>query len=593
MVDVLHPRPGEAFLDVAGGTGDIAFRILQRLGSGRAGADVTICDINPAMLEVGRDRAVDRGLLKGLTWTTGDAESLPFPDRSFDAYTIAFGLRNVTDIDKALGEAFRVLRPGGRFLCLEFSKVTSAPIGRAYDAYSERALPLLGRVIARDAESYRYLHESIRRFPSQRDLARRMREAGFERVALAQHDARRRRPAYGLADLGMLRALRNSWRLLRVALSFARHDALFPLETLGIAPALIAWARLFAWRRDGRRPGERLAAALQEMGPSFIKLGQALSTRADLLSEEVASRSRPAAGPPAGLLRRGGARAPSRPSSASRSRRCSRASTTCRSPPPRSRRCISPSPPTAAPVAVKVLRPGIEAAFARDLDLFYWMAELVERTQPRFRRLKPVEVGARPSPTWCGSRWTCAWRPRRPQELGENFADDPDYRAPEIDWDRTAQRVMTLEQVDGIPIGDRDAIIAAGHDPDVDHAEERRGVLLPGVPRRLLPCRHARRQRLRRPPGLHRAGRLRHHGPGRRGHARLSRRAAGRLPAARLSRGRRGAVPRRLRAGRPVDRDVRPGLPLDRRADLRQALATRSRSPACWRSCCASPSSSR
>ncbi|MFI5031382.1 MAG: bifunctional demethylmenaquinone methyltransferase/2-methoxy-6-polyprenyl-1,4-benzoquinol methylase UbiE [Reyranellales bacterium] len=178
MVDVLHPRKGEKFLDVAGGTGDIAFRIVQRV----EGANVTICDINPAMLEVGRDRAVDKGLLRGLTWTTGDAESLPFADRSFDAYTIAFGLRNVTDIDKALREAFRVLRPGGRFLCLEFSKVTSAPVGRVYDAYSERALPLLGRAIAGDAESYRYLHESIRRFPSQRDLARRMGEAGFERA---------------------------------------------------------------------------------------------------------------------------------------------------------------------------------------------------------------------------------------------------------------------------------------------------------------------------------------------------------------------------------------------------------------------------
>src|SRR5689334_14743828 len=179
LVDVLAPRRGERFLDVAGGTGDIAFRIARRLGES---AEVTICDINPAMLEVGRDRAADRGLLRGLAWTTGDAESLPFPDRSFDAYTIAFGLRNVTDIDKALGEAFRVLRPGGRFLCLEFSKVTSAPVGRVYDAYSERALPLLGRFVARDAESYRYLHESIRRFPSQRELARRMGAAGFERV---------------------------------------------------------------------------------------------------------------------------------------------------------------------------------------------------------------------------------------------------------------------------------------------------------------------------------------------------------------------------------------------------------------------------
>ena len=180
LVDVLNPRAGEKVLDVAGGTGDIAFRIVERVGDA---ADVTVCDINPAMLEVGRDRAVDRGLLRGLTWTTGDAEALPFPDRAFDAYTIAFGLRNVTDIDKALAEAHRVLRPGGRFYCLEFSKVTSRPVGRVYDAYSERALPFFGRVIARDAESYRYLHESIRRFPSQRDLAARMRAAGLERVA--------------------------------------------------------------------------------------------------------------------------------------------------------------------------------------------------------------------------------------------------------------------------------------------------------------------------------------------------------------------------------------------------------------------------
>jgi demethylmenaquinone methyltransferase/2-methoxy-6-polyprenyl-1,4-benzoquinol methylase len=179
LVDMLAPRRGERFLDVAGGTGDIAFRIVRRLGES---ADVTICDINPAMLDVGRDRAADRGLLRGLAWTTGDAEHLPFPDRSFDAYTIAFGLRNVTDIDQALREAHRVLRPGGRLLCLEFSKVTSAPVGRMYDAWSERALPVLGRFVARDADSYRYLHESIRRFPGQRELARRLGLAGFERV---------------------------------------------------------------------------------------------------------------------------------------------------------------------------------------------------------------------------------------------------------------------------------------------------------------------------------------------------------------------------------------------------------------------------
>ena len=184
LVDVLNPRPGERLLDVAGGTGDIAFRIVKRLmEKGGERPDVTICDINPAMLEVGRDRAVDRGLLQGLTWTTGDAEDLPFPDRTFDGYTIAFGLRNVTHIDKALAEAWRVLKPGGRFYCLEFSKVTSAPVARVYDAYSERALPLFGRLVARDAESYRYLHESIRRFPAQRELGERMRRAGFTQVA--------------------------------------------------------------------------------------------------------------------------------------------------------------------------------------------------------------------------------------------------------------------------------------------------------------------------------------------------------------------------------------------------------------------------
>ena len=178
-VDVLNPRAGERFLDVAGGTGDIAFRIVRKQGDR---PDVIVCDINPAMLEVGRDRAVDRGLVKGLTWATGDAEDLPFPDRSFDGYSIAFGLRNVTHIDKALAEAHRVLKPGGRFICLEFSKVTSRPLAQLYEAYSSRALPLLGRVVARDTESYRYLYESIAKFPPQPELADRMKRVGFANV---------------------------------------------------------------------------------------------------------------------------------------------------------------------------------------------------------------------------------------------------------------------------------------------------------------------------------------------------------------------------------------------------------------------------
>ena len=197
LVHVVNPRPGEKFLDVAGGTGDVAFRILRRQGER---PDVTVCDINPAMLEVGRDRSIDRGLLRGLSWATGDAEDLPFPDRSFDGYTIAFGLRNVTDIDKALAEAHRVLRPGGRFYCLEFSRVRSAAIAKIYDSYSERALPLIGRLVAGDADSYRYLHESIRRFPPQKRFAKMIEAAGFERVTW-------RNLAGGIA------AIHSGWRI--------------------------------------------------------------------------------------------------------------------------------------------------------------------------------------------------------------------------------------------------------------------------------------------------------------------------------------------------------------------------------------------
>ncbi len=170
----LNPRPHESLLDVAAGTGDIATG-WRRSGGGPA----ILCDINEAMLSQGRDRALDRGTLAGMSWTVGNAECLPFPDRSFDAYTIAFGLRNVTDIDAALREARRVLKPGGRFFCLEFSRVAIAPLRVLYDAYSDAVIPRLGALIARDRESYAYLVESIRRFPEQDALIERIEGAGF------------------------------------------------------------------------------------------------------------------------------------------------------------------------------------------------------------------------------------------------------------------------------------------------------------------------------------------------------------------------------------------------------------------------------
>src|SRR5262245_1462471 len=181
LIDLLAPRNGEHFIDVAGGTGDIAFRILQRLGADAPGS-VTVCDLTPAMLETGRARALDRGLLRVLDWTAGNAESLPFADRSFDAYTIAFGLRNVTAIDKALAEARRVLKPGGRFFCLEFSHVANAPLSRLYDLYSFEVLPRLGQWVTGDRDSYQYLVESIRRFPKQSELAARIEAAGLAQV---------------------------------------------------------------------------------------------------------------------------------------------------------------------------------------------------------------------------------------------------------------------------------------------------------------------------------------------------------------------------------------------------------------------------
>jgi demethylmenaquinone methyltransferase/2-methoxy-6-polyprenyl-1,4-benzoquinol methylase len=198
MIDWLAPRPGQRFLDVAGGTGDIATRILERIGED--GPPVSICDINAAMLSAGRDRALDHGRLSGLTWTCGDAESLPFPDMSFDAYTIAFGLRNVTHTEKALREARRVLKPGGRFLCLEFSRVVVPVLDKIYDAYSFGVLPWIGAVVAGDREAYQYLAESIRKFPDQGTLLKMMETAGFAQTKY-------RNLSGGIA------ALHSGWRL--------------------------------------------------------------------------------------------------------------------------------------------------------------------------------------------------------------------------------------------------------------------------------------------------------------------------------------------------------------------------------------------
>lgn len=171
----VKPRPGEAILDMAGGTGDIAFRMAER------GASVTVADINQEMLDVGVERALERGI-DGLVWSRQNAEELAYPAQTFDAYTIAFGIRNVTRIDRALAEAHRVLKYGGRFYCLEFSTTEWPGFKRAYDLYSHKLVPRLGEAIAGDADSYRYLVESIRRFPPMPEFEAMIRAAGFART---------------------------------------------------------------------------------------------------------------------------------------------------------------------------------------------------------------------------------------------------------------------------------------------------------------------------------------------------------------------------------------------------------------------------
>ncbi len=199
LISALNPpkRAGWRLLDVAGGTGDIAFRAVE---ASRRNADVTVLDINGSMLDVGRERAQKRGLAENLEFVEANAEELPFPDATFDAYTIAFGIRNVPDIQKALNEAFRVLKPGGRFLCLEFSEVEVPGLDRFYDAWSFNVIPRVGQMVAGDGEPYRYLVESIRKFPNQENFAAMVRKAGFSRVSFRNYT-------------GGIAALHSGWKI--------------------------------------------------------------------------------------------------------------------------------------------------------------------------------------------------------------------------------------------------------------------------------------------------------------------------------------------------------------------------------------------
>lgn len=185
MVQELRPFAGAKLLDLAGGTGDISFRFLDSAKKSGVEAHATITDINEEMLKEGRKRALDSNRLKGIDWHVVNAEEIPFPDNSFDYVTISFGIRNVTDRDKALREITRVLKPGGKFVCMEFSHVDNAVFKKLYDAYSFKVIPAVGEWVAKDRDAYQYLVESIRRFPTRQQFAGMMQKAGLVRVKFA------------------------------------------------------------------------------------------------------------------------------------------------------------------------------------------------------------------------------------------------------------------------------------------------------------------------------------------------------------------------------------------------------------------------
>jgi len=179
LVAVMDPKPGQVILDVAGGTGDVAIRCARR---SNGEAKITVCDLSSGMIEAGRSKWAGRNFASSIEWITGDAEDLPLPDGSVDTYSIAYGLRNVTHIDRALREAARVLRSGGRFCCLEFTSGVHRGLKPLYDSYCSHGMPLLGQWIAKDGGAYRYLAESIQRFPDQPSLATRIEAAGLAKA---------------------------------------------------------------------------------------------------------------------------------------------------------------------------------------------------------------------------------------------------------------------------------------------------------------------------------------------------------------------------------------------------------------------------
>ncbi len=453
MINALNPPRADtpfALLDVAGGTGDIAFRAAAAAGFGfRA----TVCDINSDMLEVGRARAAARHLDDRVSFVEGNAEALAFPDRSFDAYTIAFGIRNVPRIDLALSEAFRVLRPGGRFLCLEFSTVDVPGLDRIYDLFSFKVIPPLGRAVTGDAESYQYLVEFHSQI-SQADCV--CRNDGRGRVfprQLAKPLRRHRGVAFRLAFV--ISALTHIARLARAGFVFAREGVFGVVDpSLVPPPGQLALRLARIVERPGAKSGPRLSRALTRLGPAYLKLGQFLATRPDVVGvimardlESLQDRLPPFSQSEAEAVIAVSLERPVAQAFASFGPAVAAASIA------QVHRGEVERDGVRTAVAVKVLRPNVAARFRRDLADFFFVANNAEAHSAEARRLRLIEVINTMSRS-VAMEMDLRLEAAALSEMAENTRDDPDFRVPTVDWDRTTHNVLTMEWIDGIALSD-------------------------------------------------------------------------------------------------------------------------------------------
>ena len=393
LVTAVNPPKNErafALLDLAGGTGDVAFRVAD---AGGPGTRVTVCDINADMLEVGRERASQRGLDGVVAFEEGNAEQLPYPDRSFDCVTIAFGIRNVPRIERALEEAYRVLRIGGRFLCLEFSSVDVPGLDALYELYSFQLIPRVGQAVTGDREAYQYLVESIRKFPKPKAFAAHDRSRGISPRLVYADDRRRGRAPLRLAIV--IAGISHLVRLGRAGFVFAREGVFALVDTRPLpmpAKTAIAIARLL--ERPSTRSGEsRLAAALTTLGPTYVKLGQFLATRPDVVGTTIArdleSLQDKMAPFPQSEAEAAVATALDKPLSAAYA---SFGPAVAAASIAQVHRAEIEIDGARKPVAVKVLRPGIERRFKSDLDAFFFAARKAEAFSAEARRLRLIEV---------------------------------------------------------------------------------------------------------------------------------------------------------------------------------------------------------